>query len=115
MGSITVFTAATILGLTTIVAMYLLSMVIRNKQMPRGLVILQGLFTVLGLGLLIFYSAGHEAAPWVSFLVILLAALAGLVLFYQDVTGKAVPKWLAILQTLTAIVGYTILLVFTFS
>jgi hypothetical protein len=41
--------------------------------------------------------------------------LGGIVLFVRDITKKSIPKWLALVHGLVAVVGFIFLLVFTFS
>jgi uncharacterized membrane protein len=63
---------------------------------------------------LIVYSTKNQPSPITSIILFVIAALGGLVLFYRDVTGQTVPKWLAVLHGLLAVTGFILLLVFTF-
>jgi hypothetical protein len=105
-------TAITILSMTALLGIYLLSLVLRNKETPKAAALLHGLFAVTGLLLLISYSNGSEQSPLVSIVVFVIAALGGLVLFYKDVTGKQIPKWLAVVHGLTALIGFVFLVLF---
>jgi hypothetical protein len=107
-----IYAAITIFSMTAILGIYLISLVLRDKQTPKGIAIIHGLFAVTGLLLLITYSNGNEQSPVVSIIVFIIAALGGLVLIYKDLTGQPIPKWLAITHGLTAVVGFTFLILF---
>ena len=98
--------------MTAILGIYLLSLVLRDKQTPKTAAIIHGLFAVTGLILLISYSRGNEQSPMVSIVVFVIAALGGLTLAYKDMTGKQIPKWLAITHGLTAVIGFAFLVLF---
>lgn len=98
--------------MTAILGMYLLSLVLRNKQTPKGATIIHGLFAVIGLALLIIYCFGNNPGPLVSIIVFSIAALGGGILAYKDITGRRIPKWLGIVHGLTAVTGFVFLLVF---
>ena len=92
--------------------MYLLSLALREKQMPKGLSMIHGVMAVVGLALLIYYVATHDAGPTESMIVLILAAMGGLLLLYKDLTGRKPPKWLAVAHGLVALTGYVLLIVF---
>ena len=106
---IAVFALAAILGMT------LLSYVLKNKETPRGLMIMHGLFAATGLVLLLYYVFGNSPGPVESAVLFVIAALGGFVLAIKDITGKPVPKWLAVTHGLIAVSGFIMLLVFTFN
>lgn len=107
-----IYTAITIFGIAAILGMYLLSLVMRDKETPKGASIIHGLFAAIGLGLLVIYCAGRQPGPVASIIVFTIAALGGVVLIYKDITGRKVPKWLGILHGLTALAGFLILIDF---
>lgn len=110
----TIYTAITIFSMTAILGLYLLSLVLRDKETPKMVAFIHGLFAVTGLILLIAYYNGNETGPLVSTIVFSIAALGGLILIYKDLTGNKVPKWLGILHGLTAVTGFIFLLCFAF-
>ncbi len=110
----TIYFAIAIFGLTAIIGMYLLSLILRDKQIPKGAAIIHGLFAVIALVLLIVYCVGNEPGPLVSIVVFSIAALGGFIMGYRDITGRKVPKWLGVVHGLTALVGFIILLMFAF-
>jgi hypothetical protein len=109
-----IYTAISIFGLTAIIGLYLLTLLLRDKQIPKGAAIIHGLFAVTGLVLLIVYCIKFEAGPLESIIIFSIAALGGIILGYKDLTGRKIPKWLGIVHGVTAIAGFGFLLVYTF-
>jgi len=107
-----IYAAITIFSMTALLGIYLISLVLRDKQTPKSVAVVHGLFAITGLLLLITYSNGNEQSPMVSIVVFVIAALGGLVLFYKDVTEKQIPKWLALTHGLTAVIGFAFLVLF---
>ena len=110
----TIYAAIGIFGMTAIAGMYLLSLVLRSKETPKGVTIIHGLLAVTALVLLIVYCVGHKPGPWVSIIIFAVAAMGGFILNYRDITGKSVPKWLGVIHGVTAIGGFALLLWFAF-
>lgn len=109
-----IYTVIAIFGLTAIIGLYLLTLLLLNKQVPKGAAIVHGLFAVTGLVLLIVYCARNEAGPIESIVIFVIAALGGIIMGYKDITGRTVPKWLGIVHGLTAVAGFAFLLWSTF-
>ena len=109
-----VYFAITIFGLTALVGMYLLTLILSDKKRPLVAMVIHGVFALTGIILLILFCV-HNPGPVTSLVIFGLAALGGIMLFYTDVTGKQVPKWLAIAHAGAAITGFALLLVFAFS
>ena|SRR3990167_9787586 len=107
-------TAIVCFAFAAILGLYLISFVLRNKNTPKGIAFIHGPVASIGLILLIIYAFFHSPSPIVSIILFILAALGGIMLIYRDLTGKSVPKWLAIGHGLTAVVGFIFLIVFTF-
>lgn len=104
---IAIFALAAILGMT------LLSYVLRGKETPKGVMIFHGLFAATGLVLLLTYVFGNKPNPIESAVLFVIAALGGAILVAKDITGKEIPKWLAVVHGLIAVVGFIFLIVFT--
>lgn len=104
---IAVFALAAILGMT------LLSYVLKSKETPKALMIFHGLFAATGLILLLYYVFGNSPGPVESAVLFVIAALGGFVMVAKDLTGKPIPKWLAVTHGLIAVAGFIMLLVFT--
>ena len=104
-----------IFALTAILGMYLLSLVLRNKTTPKGVSFMHGLFAFTALILLSVYVFGNSPGPTSSLIVFAVAAMGGFILIYRDITGKSIPKWLAIGHGLIAVTGFALLLLFAFA
>ncbi len=107
-------TAILFFALAALLGSYLLSFVLQNKNTPKGVVFTHGSLAATGLIILIIYALFNHPSPIVSIILFVLAALGGITLVYRDITGKTVPKWLAIGHGLTAIAGFIFLIIFTF-
>lgn len=108
------YTAIALFSLVAILGMILISFVLQDKATPKGLAFTHGGLAAAGIILLIAYSSGHTPAPFASLVLMIIAALGGFTLIYRDLTGNPVPKLLAIGHGLTAVAGFTFLLIFTF-
>src|SRR5262245_42722257 len=106
--AILLFSIAAFLGV------YLLTYVLQNKNTPKSVAFIHGPIAATGLIILIIYAFLYKPAPIVSIIIFILAALEGAILIYRDITGKSLPKWLAIGHGLTAIIGFVFLILFTF-
>ncbi len=109
-----IYTAIAIFGMAAILGMYLLSLILRNKETSTGIAMIHGLFAATGIILLIVYCSGNNSGPLISIIIFSIAALGGLIMVYRKSTGKKIPKWLGILHGLTAVIGFTFLLYFAF-
>ena len=77
--------------------------------------IVHGLLAATGLGFLISYVYGNQPGPMEALVLFIVAALGGFIMAIRDLAGKTVPKWLAVVHGLVAVVGYVFLLVYTFA
>lgn len=109
-----IYSAIAIFGMVAIVGMYLLSLIMRNKETPKAVTIIHGLFAVLAVVLLVIYCFTNHAGPLVSIVIFIIAAMGGVIVNYKDLTGKKAPKWLAIAHGLVAVIGFAFLLAFAF-
>jgi hypothetical protein len=107
------YTIIAILALTAILGLTLLSFVLRDQKTPRLVTVLHGLFAATGLGFLIYYTMGEEPKPIESAVLLVIAALGGFIMVSRDLTGKSIPKWLAVTHGLIAVTGFIFLIVFT--
>lgn len=101
-------------ALAAIFGMILLSYVMKSKATPRGIMVTHGLLAATGLILLLVYTFQNKPGPVESAVLFVIAALGGFLLAYKELTGKVVPKWLAVTHGLLAISGFIALLVFAF-
>lgn len=102
----TIYTAIILFGLTTIMGLYLSSLVLRNKETPKLVIAIHGIFTITGFVILFYYYP----ASLNSILFFLTATLCGLVLLYQDLADKKFSKWLCFAHGFLTLVGMIFLL-----
>jgi hypothetical protein len=107
--AIAFFSLAALLGLL------LLSFVLRGKETPKAVVFTHGPLAVTGLVLLLIYAFNHKPGPLEAIIAFMVAALGGFVLVFRDLTGKPVPKWLAVVHGLVAVTGFILLVIFAMS
>lgn len=111
----TIYTAIAILGMGAIIGIYMLSLILTDKRPPNSASFIHGLFAVTGAGLLIYYCTKNAPSPVESVIILLIAAIMGLMVWWKEITGQKIPKWLAVVHGLTAAGGYTLLLIFAFT
>lgn len=110
-----IYTVITLFALAAILGMVLLTFVLQGKETPKGVVFSHGSLAVAGLILLIIYAFKESPSPIEAIISFVIAASAGLVMVIRDLSGKTVPKWLAIIHGLIAVTGFIFLLVFAFT
>src|SRR4051812_4746170 len=101
-------------ALGALIGMYLLALVLQKKETPKFVAFIHGLFVAAALILLIVYNSKHGPGLMESIILFVIAALGGLTLITRDLTGKSLPKWLALGHGLIAVAGFIFLLVFAF-
>src|SRR4051812_42558790 len=92
--------------IAVLLGLYLLSYVLQNKNTPKGIAFTHGPLAAIGLILLIIYALIYKPAPLISIIIFIMVAFGGMVLIYRDITGKSIPKWLAIGHGLSALIGF---------
>src|SRR5437870_3905443 len=107
-------TALAFFSLAAILGLILLSFVLRDRSTPKAIVLMHGPIAATGIFLLVVYAFYQSPAPIVSIILFVIAALGGFVLLYRDLTGRALPKWLAVLHGLIAVTGFGFLVAFVF-
>ncbi|HLG02023.1 MAG TPA: hypothetical protein VI731_00410 [Bacteroidia bacterium] len=108
----TIYTAISFFFLAAMMGIYLLSLVLKGKSLPKALALFHGVFATTGLILLIFYIYHHGADLVLSLVLFVLAAIGGIILFSRDITGKLIPKWLAITHGTIAAIGFILLFIY---
>lgn len=109
-----IYTAIALFSITALGGLYLLTLVLRKKETPKALSFVHGLLAVIGLVMAIVYCVNHPPGPLTGTVLFVIAALGGVILIYQDLTGKKIPGWLGILHGLIALTGLFFLLLFAF-
>ena len=106
--SILLFSIAALLGI------YLISFVLTNRNTPKAIAFIHGPVAAGGLILLIIYAALYKPAPIWSIILFTFAALGGFILIFKDLTGKKIPKSLALGHGTIAIISFILLLLFAY-
>ena len=104
--AIVFFSLAAFLGLI------LLTFVLKGKDTPRAVVLTHGPLAVTGLVLLLIYAFRHKPGPIEALIAFMIAALGGAILIIRDLTGKTIPKWLAVVHGMVAATGLVLLIIF---
>lgn len=90
--------------------------ILQNTPTPKVFVYTHGGFALLGLGIIVYYTIIHTRhAPLTSLILFLIAALGGLILFVIDMQGKSIPKWLALIHPVMALIALLALVIFLLS
>jgi len=110
----TIYSIVGLFSLGALLGMYLLAMVLQNKETPKFVTVLHGLFVATALVILIIYACNEGPDFIASIVLFVMAAAGGAVLVYRDITAKKIPKWLAVTHGLLAAAGFVILLLKVF-
>ena len=108
------YTTIALFALAALLGMYLISFVLQGKETPKSVAFTHGGFAAAALLLLIYYTV-KEAGPVESVILFVIAALGGFVMIARDLSGKSIPKWLAVIHGLVAVTGFVFLLVHAFA
>lgn len=101
-------------GLAILIGLAMLMHVIQDKPIPRFLPFIHGPLALAGI-ILLFISSRNSTPLITVGVIFILAALGGLTLFYKDVTGKPIPKMLAVGHGFIAFSAFLFLVIYTFS
>src|SRR5215212_3589623 len=96
------YTIIAFFALAAIMGMILISYVLKSKETPKGIMVVHGFLAVIGLALLLYYTFSNKPGPLESAVLFVIAALGGIILAIRDITGKSVPKWLAVVHGVVA-------------
>lgn len=108
------FTAVVFFVVAAFLGTFLLRAILINKPTPKPVVFMHGSIAGLALLALVTYVAlGHTAPLLITSLVLfILAAIGGLTMFTLDMSGKSVPKMLAIGHPILAVISVILLIVY---
>ena len=110
----TLYTIIGLFALGAVLGMYLLSFVIGKKETPKFVAVIHGVFVAAALILLMVFNSKNPGLLD-SIILFVIAALGGIVLFIRDITGKSLPRWLALLHAVVAVGGFVVLLAHAFA
>lgn len=105
-----IYSIIAIFSITAILGMILLGFVLKGKETPKRVVFSHGPLAAAGLALLIIYVVKRNPEPFESMVLFVIAALGGLIMFFRDIQGKSIPKWLGLTHGLLAVAGFLLLL-----
>lgn len=109
-------TTVILFALAAVLGLVLITKVLKDETTPKGVVYAHGGAAALALVLLITaWLRQGDSLLMTSVLIFTVAALGGFVLFGQDIRGKQVPKWLAVVHALAAVAGFGVLLFAVFA
>ena len=103
-----------IFAIVALLGLLLLTYILKNKNTPKGVAIIHGSFGALGILLLAIYICLYSSRPYLSLIIFILAAVGGFIMMFRDITGRSLPKWLALGHGSIAVIGFILLLVFFF-
>lgn len=97
-----IYIATLLFGVTGLMGIYLSWLVLHNKPSSKSVILFHGLFTIAGFMLL----AKSLPEALVSIIILSLATCCGLILLYQDITGKKHTRWLCYAHGILTIAGF---------
>ena len=107
--AIVLFILAAIFGLFALLA------ILKNQPTPKPAVFAHGAIAAIALILVIVYSVGNPGpSPMASLVIFIIAALGGFVLFALDWQKKPIPKPLAFVHPIAAVIALILLIAFVF-
>lgn len=98
--------------LTLFLGLANLTFVIQGKKIPRYISLTHGPLALTGLILLIVYSFQNNKGPIASLIILLIAAVGGATMFYQDITGKKISVIMALVHGFIAFLGVLALIIY---
>ena len=106
--AIVLFVIAALFGLI------LLTAILQDRQTNKHARLLHGAFAATALVLVIIYFLINGSSPLLiaSLSLLILAALGGLTLSTIDMKGKKIPKLLAVLHPVLALIGVIVLIIY---
>jgi hypothetical protein len=109
-----VFTAIVFFIFAALLGLVLLIAILKNKPTPKPVVFIHGIIAALALLMLVTYVAlGHTSTLLITSLVLfVLAAIGGITMFTFDMSGKPVPKMLALGHPALAITSIILLIIY---
>jgi hypothetical protein len=108
------YTSIVLFGLAALIGIYLISHVLQNKLPPKSVALAHGAVAATALILLIVYIYNTGADLVQAVVLFVIVALGGIALFVRHLTGKTLPKWLALTHASLAVISFVILLAYTF-
>lgn len=107
------YVAIGLLVLTLFLGLIVLIEILSDRTTPKPVVFIHGGLAILALLLIVISIIRHHGqGPIVALAILVLAAVGGLILFSIDIRNKPIPKWLALVHPLVAIIGLFALILY---
>jgi hypothetical protein len=102
------YIAIALFGITTVMGLYLSACVFLHKKKPFIVILLHGIFSIIGFTILI----SDYPASFMSVIMFLIATVFGVCLLYQHLTSKPFTKWFCFAHAILSIAGCVFLVRF---
>ncbi len=103
-------------GLAVLFGLIIFMHVLQDAKPPRFFVYTHGPLALAGIILLIIYGLSYSSSHLIIITTLfILAGIGGLTLFYKDLTGKPISKWMAFGHGLIAFGTFIFLVIYTVS
>ena len=102
------YIAIVLFGITTVMGFYLSGCVFLQKKKPLIVILLHGIFSIIGFTILI----SDYPASIMSVVVLLSATVFGVCLLYQHLTSRPFTKWFCFAHAVLSITGCVLLIRF---
>lgn len=109
------YSSMVIFGIAALIGVYLIAQVLQNRFPPKSVAMAHGLTAAAALVLLIVFIYNTGADLIQAAALFILVALGGIIMFIRHLTGKTIPKGLAVAHGVLAILGFIFLLAYTYS
>ncbi len=103
--------AIILFALGAIFGLIVLTSFLKSGATPKGAVAVHGVLVVIALILLIAFIAGHHPGPTAALILFIITGLGGITLFIVDMSKKPLPKFLAFLHPILAVISLIILII----
>ena len=109
-----VYVSLVLFALAALIGIYLITQVFQGKLPSKAVALTHGGLAATALVLLIVHTFRTGADLTDVIILFIIAALGGIALFVRHVTGKSLPRGLALVHALIAVTALVFLLVHSF-
>jgi len=108
-----IYTAITLLAIAAVLGLIILLKWISQKDAPKAVVYSHGIVAATALTILVVYAFMHpDKFPVISIGLLVVSALVGFYMFFNDLKKKMSPLAVALTHALIAVSGFVALLFF---
>ena len=98
-----------------IFGLIILTSFLKGGATPKGAVVVHGILVVIALILVIVFTVSHQPAPITALILFIITGLGGITLFAIDMSKKPLPKFLAFLHPILAVISLILLIIWVAS